>query len=317
MSKAIKWSVPFCTNDPIHPKYYRVDIYAEGYSGNPIVLKAGDTPFTTEEKDEDNVFAPVRAQSGTLQVCTQLPGGGFIDISDIMPSDNIARPVRLNRLNGLNGSVVNIEWQGFLSCEAYSQDYVSIPQNIDLSLISVLEAMDSVEVKLDESKAFMRVMGHVCNAMKEIATQSGMSDLWGDVYISQYCISPLVNKYLYNNVYFSTEEQISGDNIVVDVHSISCKKILEQVAQFFGGCWREIGRDIYFEVIGKHNAFLWTDFETVYGETVEGEIPSIWDEENTTEGNISDLQWRSNDHQRNKVCAASRCRRISTSSSAI
>lgn len=291
MSKAIRWQVPFASISGIK---YRVDIYDEGYTGTPVQLRAGDTPFVTEEDSSEDFFAPIRTQSGTLQVCTALPDGGRISLDELLPANNIARPIRLINLDNSNA----IEWQGFLSCEAYDQDYTSIPQIIQLPVISVLEAMASVEVQLDESKAFLRILGHVCNAMKAIETESGMSSMWGSMYLSQYCRSEMLAKYFYNNVYFSTEEQISGDNIVVEVHSISCKDILSQVAQFFGGCWREKGKDLYFEVIGKTNDFDYQTFANVYDESVNGHT-KFWQSVNvTTDAQISQLAWAGTDHKR-------------------
>ena len=153
--------------------HYRVDIYDEG-EFTPVQLTAGPTPFVTNEDASDDFFHPVRTQTGTLQVCTLLPGttDQYITLDELLPANNIARPVRLMNLDT---NPATIEWQGFLSCEAYSQDYTGIPQNLDLPVISVLEAMDSVEVELSESMAFQRILSHCIYAMKAIETKSGMS----------------------------------------------------------------------------------------------------------------------------------------------
>ena len=39
MSKQVRWQVPFAAHDGTR---YRVDIYDEGYTGNPVVLTAGE-----------------------------------------------------------------------------------------------------------------------------------------------------------------------------------------------------------------------------------------------------------------------------------
>ena len=111
MSKQVRWQVPFAAHDGTR---YRVDIYDEGYTGNPVVLTAGETPFVTDEDDSDDFFCPVRTQTGTLQVCTDIEGSNTpLKLEDILPANNIARPVRL--LKYANGSYSVIEWQGFLS----------------------------------------------------------------------------------------------------------------------------------------------------------------------------------------------------------
>ena len=304
MSKQVRWHVPFVSR---LGTAYRVDIYDEGYTGTPMQLTAGPTPFVTDEDASDDFFHPVRSQSGTLQVCTLKPDGTYITLDELLPANNIARPIKLWRILG-GGAAGVLEWQGFLSCEAYDQDYTGIPQILDLPVISVLEAMASVEVQLDESKAFLSILGHICNAMKAIETESGMRYLWGSMYLSQYCRSEMLAKYFYNNVYFSTEEQISGDNIVVEVHSISGKDILSQVAQFFGGCWREKGKDLYFEVIGKVNDFDYQTFANVYDESVNGHSKSWQSVSMTTGAQISQLAWTGTNHQLTVAQGAKRVR---------
>ena len=289
MSKAVRWQVPFAAQDGTQ---YRVDIYDEGYTGSPVQLTAGETPFTTDEDDSDDFFAPVRTQSGTLQICTETPSGSTIKLEDILPANNISRPVRLVNLSNSNA----VEWQGFLSCEAYSQDYIGIPQNLDLPLIGVLEAMDSIEVELSESMAFKKILGHVAYAMKAIEDKSGMN-LFDQMYISTYCKNALTTQSFYNNVYFSTEEQISGDNITVDVHSISAKAILEQVAKFFGCCWREKGKNIYLEALGT-TSYSYHSFATIYNNFVVEPKTTVWLTAQGATADIDGLDWMGNGHQR-------------------
>ena len=149
MSKAIKWQIPFAS---LSGTLYRLDIYAEADgtwdTTNPTQLQPGDTPFTTEEDSSEDFFAPIRTQTGSIQVCTRKPDGTMLTLDEILPANNIDHPVRLINLSNSNA----IEWQGFLSCEAYSQNYTSIPENLTLSVISVLEAMDSVQ--LDQTRSF-------------------------------------------------------------------------------------------------------------------------------------------------------------------
>ena len=57
MAKAIKWQIPFAS---LSGTLYRIDIYAEGYSGDPIQLTAGESPFVTEEDSSEDFFAPIR-----------------------------------------------------------------------------------------------------------------------------------------------------------------------------------------------------------------------------------------------------------------
>jgi hypothetical protein len=47
---------------------YTVNIYDAAYSGNPIPLKGGAEPFITQEDDDEDMFLPIRTQSGYIRI---------------------------------------------------------------------------------------------------------------------------------------------------------------------------------------------------------------------------------------------------------
>ena len=303
MAKQVRWRVPFAS---VSGTQYEVEIYDENWTGSPVVLTAGATPFVTDEDASDDFFAPVRSQTGTLQVCTLLPDGTMLRLEDILPENNIARPVQLRRMDD---DVV--EWQGFLSCEAYTQDYVGIPQVLDLSLISVLEAMDSVEVEMADKMMFNRIIAHLLYAMQTITDESGM-DLFTNVVTPAYCQDALITKYFYNNVYFTADQVVSGDNIVVEVHSISCKQILSQIAQFFGCCWREVGADLYLEAIGENLNYTAFEFSTFANKYLNNTGVTITSPRALLTQNLADCEWMGTGHQKS-VLQGKRRVKVSTS----
>lgn len=298
MAQAVKWQIPFSSLLGVK---YRIDIYADGYTGTPIQLLGGPNPFVTDEAVSDNFFDSIRPQTGNIQICTELPAqdsypnGGTITLDDILPANNLDHPVRLIRV--ASGGTETIQWQGFLSCESYSQEYTAIPQIISLPVISVLEAMDSVEVEIDENMAFKTIMGHIAYAMKAIEDKSGMS-LFNGVFISNYCSSPILSKYFYSNVYFVADDLVSGENITVEVHSISCKEILQQVSTFFGCCWREVGQNIYLEAVGKSNSYAMQLFSDIKAAYIDESTTISWFPAAKSTADMVALSWRGATHQR-------------------
>ena len=285
---------------------YRVDIYDEqdGSWSGITQLVAGETPFTTEEDSSEDFFYPLRSHSGTMQICTVLADGTPITLDYILPHDNVSRPVKLWSL-GQQGDDQEVEWQGFLSCEAYSQSYTAIPEHLDIPLISVLEAMDSIEVNLNETMSFNRVIAHALYALKAVENKCGMR-LWGEIYLSNYFRDNIMSTYFYNNVYFDAEELVNGDNIVVEVHSISCKAILEQIAKFFGGVWREVGSDIYLEAQGTSSQLSYISFITLYQAIFTQGVIFTWNETAQVTDNMANQSWMGTDHQRNILQGARR-----------
>lgn len=309
MAKAVRWQIPFVSS--IEKTQYRIDIYDEqdGTWLGVTTLMGGPSPIVTDEDASDDFFAPIRTQTGNIEVCTAIPGGGTLSLEDILPENNIARPVRLMSIAADNSE--KIEWQGFLSCQAYNQSYTDIPEIIQLPINSVLEAMDSVEVEMADKMMFNRIISHLLYAMQSIKDKSGM-DLFANIVIPSYCQDALITKYFYNNVYFTADQVVSGDNIVVEVHSITCKQILSQIAQFFGCCWREVGQDIYMEVIGEGGNYTAFDFSTLSSKYLNGTSTIISSQQPISTNELADCEWMGTGHQKS-VLQGRRRVKVSTS----
>jgi hypothetical protein len=288
MAKNIRWQIPFVSVQGIH---YRVDIYDEG-TFTPVELQAGEKPFVTNEDASEDFFYPVRTQTGTLQVCTLLPGttDQYITLEDLLPANNIARPVRLLNLDNSNA----IEWQGFLSCEAYSQDYTGIAQNLDLPVISVLEAMASVQLDQSRSSGLAKIKAAVKAAMNEIVLQSGMS-FYTHVNYSGTSYK-IFDKYIDQTVLFEQKEYNNENSTTYIVSGLSAKDALERIATYMGWVVREQGTKIYFERMGD-DIYTWEETYADFGGTLIS-VPEIV---NFTEKSLAtdfDDKWMGADHQR-------------------
>lgn len=287
MAKNIRWQIPFVSLQGIH---YRVDIYDEG-TFTPVELTAGPTPFVTNEDASDDFFHPIRTQTGTLQVCTLLPNttDQYITLDDLLPANNIARAVRLINTDGNNA----IEWQGFLSCEAYSQDYTGIPQILDLPLISVLEAMASVQLDPSTTNGLKQVYLHIYDALHEIDIQSGMTNFTHVRY-------PMTDwriflQYIDATIFYETKEYNNEHSTTYIVSGLSCKDVLERLAKYMGWVVRENKTEVVFERIneelGMYQQTL-SDFGTNFHPT--GTPAALL----TTKELATDVEWRGTGHQR-------------------
>ena len=281
MSKAIRWQVPFAS---ISGTQYRVDIYDEddGTWSGVTTLQAGETPFVTSEDDSDDYFAPVRTQTGTLQICTLLPDGGRISLDDLLPANNIARPVRLINLSNSNA----IEWQGFLSSEMYNQPYSSIPNNLSIPVISVLSAMASVQLTTATYTGTMKVWDVLIDAIQEIDNACGMQQ-FEYLHCSQTDID-FLNKYIDTSALFSIEEVVNGMSTSYNVEGITAQEFISRICTFMGWVAREIGNEIYLERVG----------ETIGMERRTIETTPTMTQESIQEQGIESLGWMGTNHQR-------------------
>ena len=293
MAKAIKWQIPFAS---LSGTLYRIDIYAEGYSGDPIQLTAGESPFVTEEDSSEDFFTPIRTQTGSIQVCTRKPDGTMLTLDEILPANNIDHPVRLINLSNSNA----IEWQGFLSCEAYSQNYTAIPENLTLSVISVLEAMDSVQADTERMSGLKKVAATINDILESFIAKAGVS------YFTQYyvpgiaCGRNILSKYIDNTVLFNTKEYNNENSTTYIIDGLSLKDCLNRIATYMGWCVRENNISLFFvaanEEVG-YNRHYRQGTITPGGEHVIYWMTDI-NETAVMTSDIADFDWRGTDHKR-------------------
>ena len=284
MAKKIHWQIPFAS--AIDKKQYRVDIYQEGYTGSPVTLLAGSSPFNTEEDNNPDLFTPIRTQSGTLQVCTAIPGGGLLKAQDILPANNTDCPVQLVELYDGDEEVV---WQGFLSCEAYSQDYIGIAQELSLSLISVLEAMDSVECDPTRLQGVVPVHQLIGYCFDEMERHVQFGHIFDRIYIGEQG-KAIASRYINTSLFFDVQEQNDEDYSEAILKGISLKEVLTKLATFRGWCVREDAERIFIQTAGADEGWIsGTVSEIMYDHQFATAESAIHD--------LADLEWRGTGHR--------------------
>ena len=296
MSKAIRWQVPFAS---ISGTKYRVDIYDEqdGTWSGITQLTAGDTPFTTDEDNSDDFFCPVRTQTGTLQICTLLPNttDQYITLDELLPNNNIARPIKLWKLLG-GGAVGILEWQGFLSCEAYSQDYTGVPQTLSLSVNGLLETMASVYLDPSLATGIQQIRVQLYYALTELDRQCGMdTPFFNYIYYSQTAWL-IWMKMIDATILYDIKEYTNEESYTYVVSGISCKDVLERVCKYMGWTVRENKSSIYFCRVNETGNMFKQTLADFFGNS-QSFIQNREDVALTTV-DLSDSTWMGTGHQR-------------------
>ena len=289
MSKAVRWKIEFVSN--IEKTKYRIDIYAEqdGTWSGVTQLLGGPQPFVTEENKSDDFFTPVRSQTGNIQVCTAIPAGGTLSLDDILPANNIDHPVRLVSIAANNAET--IEWQGFLSCEAYSQSYTSIPQILTLPVISVLEAMKSVFINKDEFAPLGTIGCLIARTIAHIPEQ-----------IIDYLYFPIeswsiLKKQINISSFFNKAEYQQRERTIYELKGISLQETLEMICKYMGWTVREQNKNIYFQQQqGSGNMY---EISRQYFVQEDGDVDtSDFFDAGGEVVDMSDLIWRGIEHHR-------------------
>ena len=284
MSKAIRWQVPFVS---LKGDEYRVDIYDEGWIGAVTPLVAGANPFMTDEASDSDFFAPVRGQSGTMSLI-DMDGS---TLRALVPENNLSRPVILRRKQG---AVWVREWQGFISCETYAVSYQSTPQSIDLQLLSVIQAMDSMHVD-QESLVGMKSIREILSTVFDMVNDE-MPDM-----IAYVCWpntdSDILNKILNTSILYDQNEVANEDSTTYMATGMSAKKILEMICTFMGWTAREQDNTIYLQRLMDKTAVKRATLAVFEAGTTVN---------NTAQNTIvmSELEYRGADHQRSTTQGA-------------
>lgn len=261
MVQYIKYQMPFAD---IEGKQYRVNIYGETNGTPPatIQLQAGDSPLVIDEDTSDDIFTPVRTQTGNLGVCTKLPGGGMLDLADLLPSTNLSTPVRVEEL--VNGSW-QVAWLGFLSCEQYNQAYTNIPENISLPINSLLEAWKSSYITINKVETVAELLSELINI------QPG-EHFTGINTPQDYAI---FEKYINTSIFIEKKEYQNEESTLYELQGSSAHDILSAICLFMGWTAREEKGVLYLEVLQGYGQISGTETR-----------------------NISSLVWWGTNHQR-------------------
>ena len=120
---AIHWQIKFRSlrNEIL----YTANIYDDSYTGTtPVQLTGAAVPFETQEDDNDDMFEPVRLQSGYLRIndTGEDADGNAFNWRDLIPTTDVDRPVTLTKEDG------TIMWMGFLQAQNFGALLYGNPQ---------------------------------------------------------------------------------------------------------------------------------------------------------------------------------------------
>ena len=138
----LRWQVPFATKDN---RYLCVNIYDKGYTGTSAYLTGAADPFVTQENNDNNIFKPIRRQTGYLRIIDK----DATLLEEMMPSNNLQRMVKLYAGQWNNNTFVpsgSPMWQGYMAAQAYTQKWENEYDVVEFPVNSMLESLNYVQV---------------------------------------------------------------------------------------------------------------------------------------------------------------------------
>ena len=216
---------------------YTVNIYDANYSGNPIPLKPGANTFTTDEDMDEDLFTPVRTQTGYLRIIDdgKDANGNAFNWKDLVPANGTDHPVTLTHTEG---NTTIIDWQGFMQAQNFSGVLYGNPQEREFPVQCGLAALNGEQTNYNNGlQNFAFVIKEVCDI---IASKSGnviaidTSMIQGGADARQWLLNRI------DWMMFATEDsdgELQAKNTLIDV--------LNDVCQFWGWTARTKGKTFY------------------------------------------------------------------------
>lgn len=263
------WNIHWqCVFKSLQNITYALNIYEQNYSGSIVQLTGSDKPFITQENESDDIFTPVRGQTGFLSV---IDYDGTL-AEQLIPTNNTEKLVRLmtGTYNVNNNSFVPdttnpIKWQGFLQAQVFTQPWDGNANIIEFPVISLLEALKTIFIKTSVYNtirmaklyvdAFTELLGSVSDAASSVTKMILIDNVSGEY---QW---PNLNVEIRN--FFTQELQHNQGDVYSIVIGESYYDILANIAKLYGLVFRENGTTIYCSAYDKDNLrayeYFWQD----------------------------------------------------------
>ena len=232
---AIHWQIKFKSLRA--DELYTVNIYDNDYSGDPVQLTGAAQPFVTQEDDTDDMFTPVRSQTGYLRIVVS----SLADIQGVIPVSAMQRPVEM--VNDDSGVVV---WTGYIQDNVFNSPWESGYLQVDIPVFSPLEVMKAVPFGADVKYTSLNQI--LCNLFS-------IFDHYARVFIPNGNTDYL--SLLFNTVLFlgDGERQTTtypgiSDGSQPPGDKAYCYNVIEELCTYFGWTARDYADELWFVSIG-------------------------------------------------------------------
>lgn len=246
---------------------YTVNIY--GSSGSAALIPAAE-PFTTEEDNSEEVFSPIRTQSGYIRIVDD----GTINWLDLMPFTDVARPVTLTAGN-------TVLWQGFMQSQNFSGTLYGNPQEREFAVQCPLASAGTQDIMLQTA---------LVTGLKNFAYYLKL--------IIDYIASVGAGQVYYENVYVQGGEYgrrsllLNVDpqafqTLDLDKNEVNVKyskyNVLEDICSYWGFSARTYRRDLYLMMPNAADSSFYrltcsgnsNDLEAMAAGTLAGTLDSV------------------------------------------
>lgn len=257
---------------------YTVNIYKDGTlpSGYPLTLKGGAQPFTTQEDDSDDMFTPIRTQTGYLRIVDdgKAEKANGTEISnwnwkELLPSTDTDRPITLTDGSG------NVVWQGFMQAQNFGGTLYGNPQEREFPVQCPLTILEGTDINYQHTaiENFAYLLQRIVNTIdvESGGTEtSGVITTSGNIHINRIYVqgSADAQAWLLKRIDWQNFCDIDGDGAMIARYNLY--QILEDVCRFWGWTARTHGQDMYLTCADDSAEQTWLTMTRAQLDTMAG-----------------------------------------------
>ena len=253
---AIHWKIPFMSLRT--GTLYTVNIYDTSFYGTAIVLKGAANPFTTQEDDSDDMFTPIRTQSGYIRIVDdgKDANGNAWNWKDLLPTTDTDRPVTLTDGSG------NVMWQGFMQAQNFGGTLYGNPQEREFPVQCALTILEGSDINYQQTSIqnFAYLLQRVVN---DIDVKSGGYEYNGsiitngDIHIDNIYVQggASAQSWLLKRIDWQNFTDIDGDGNLIASYNLF--EILEDICRFWGWTARTQGDSLYLTCADDSTVQSW------------------------------------------------------------
>ena len=254
---AIHWQIPFKSLRT--DTTYTVNIYDSTYSGQPIVLKGGAQPFTTQESDDDDMFIPIRTHTGYLRIVDdgKDANGNAWNWKTLLPSTDTDRPVTLTDGNG------TVVWQGFMQSQNFGGVLYGNPQEREFPIQCPLAVLEGTDINYQHTtiENFAYLLQRIVNAIDVVSggteNSSGVITTNGSIHINNIYVQGNTDarQWLLKRIDWQNfVDEDSDGNLTARFNLYQC---LEDMCRFWGWTARTYRNNLYLTCADDSSEQQW------------------------------------------------------------
>lgn len=205
-----------------------ISIYDSSFSGTAVALTGAADPFTIQEEDDEDVYLPIRTQTGYIKFIAESAS----ILQQMLPESVTDRPVVLTEGN-------TILWVGFLTGEEYDQPWDTTPYEVEVPVVSVMDAMKGVWFTQSKGWNSIYTLLQTINSYCPVAMEATAST-----------DTPITDVFVENSnwqTYLTPAERVEhGTNNVYETESLY--HCMEEWCKYFGVSLHEYGTRFVFVI---------------------------------------------------------------------